>query len=102
MFLQNNNSHLDATIDQENKHKSSIRQRKKIYSDVLTCLHQHNISILLLGKLKLQQNLPLLAYLMRNSLQPETNFQGNHNQALEITIKMADISSPCLSSSVFC
>jgi hypothetical protein len=24
---------------------------------------------------------------MRNSSQPETNFQGNHNQALEITVK---------------
>ena len=56
--------------------------------NVLTCLHQHNISILLLVKLKLQQNLLLPVYQMRNSLQPATNFQGKNNHKIEFIITL--------------
>lgn len=48
----------------------SVRTRKIQVN--YTCLHQDSKSILLLGKHKLQQNLHLLAYQKKNSLQPAT------------------------------
>lgn len=47
-----------------------------------TCLHQDSKSILLLGKHKLQQNLHLLAYQKKNSLQPATE------DTMKVIIKM--------------